>query len=390
MEEPDDPRLGAQVAPSSGSGFAATYSQATSKDILRLVRLSQRDAVVTFTGADGTCGQLQIAGGDVVGASLDGRRDVRLLPDVLAISGGQAHVTFDPEAPPDRPPNPPPPEAESGSPASLHSAALVRHSEGPRPWRVGVPRSARPSRAVWIVRVVLVAGALISLYRLLAPGKPARQEPIAPSEAASAAANAAPPAAVESGPPGGAARQRAQLPRVLRLDVTPAHAEIFVDGERFARGSLVLRLGDPHVAHVVRLQAPGYVPKELTFLGALPPERQVLDPLPVPEPPRPAPPVSRRPVDEVTVSTSTSVDRERGRRAPSAAELARLAAVSRGRLGAKAPPEAAPGPPEGTGGPGVSRSVRRAGFAFSAEEGDAGRLPRVDIIKNLPEVEIIQ
>jgi hypothetical protein len=125
-----------------------------------------------------------------------------------------------------------------------------------------------------------LAGAVVAFVVVVmvarGPGSPSR--PAAPEPAAPPTTAAAPAA-----------------PRTLRIDVsvTPKDAEIMLDGVREGRGSLVKEIAGDR-PHMLRVSAPGYEAKTMSFIDAPPPRAITLVKLPEaprrkPLPVRPAP-----------------------------------------------------------------------------------------------------
>jgi hypothetical protein len=67
----------------------------------------------------------------------------------------------------------------------------------------------------------------------------------------------------------------------LGLQVAPAEAEIWLDGQQVARGHFETVLARDGVVHELRVSASGHVPTKILFLDAPPPRELRLDPLPV-------------------------------------------------------------------------------------------------------------
>jgi hypothetical protein len=67
----------------------------------------------------------------------------------------------------------------------------------------------------------------------------------------------------------------------LGIQVTPAEAEIWLDGQQVARGHFETVLARDGVVHELRVSSSGHVPTKILFLDAPPPRELRLDPLPV-------------------------------------------------------------------------------------------------------------
>jgi hypothetical protein len=90
------------------------------------------------------------------------------------------------------------------------------------------------------------------------------------------AAASAPPALTAAEP---APRAPSRYP--LGIQVAPAEAEIWLDGQQVARGHFETVLARDGVVHELQVSASGHVPTRILFLDAPPPRELRLDPLPV-------------------------------------------------------------------------------------------------------------
>ncbi len=84
------------------------------------------------------------------------------------------------------------------------------------------------------------------------------------------------PSSVASEPP------RSSLRYAVSLQVQPAEAELWLDGQLVGQGRLDALLPRDGQVHELRLNAPGHVPAKLWFVDAPPPRQLQLDPLPEP------------------------------------------------------------------------------------------------------------
>ena len=363
MDDTQKPGASAPIV-RTGAGFAATYSKATALDLVRLVKLSGRSAVVTLTGNDGACGQIFLVDGNVVDASFNSKRDVRLVADVMAIDGGQAHVTFDPDVAP-----------VAGRPEKpkilSESTALVLRSDlqdADFPRVAVVPPSNR-RRLFFSLLAFAAAVALLWVWVLWSPSGLHVQEgggvaslPAEHNRAGESELSQLPEVKV-------AKLEPIRPPAELRLEVVPAEALILLDGELVGTGAAVVAIDEPERSHTVRLQALGYVPKELTFAGTLPPSHHELEPYALE-------------IEEASLSSNAELAQGDFSQEESSEKLRPAEAVGSGRA------------PRSPRAPRSRRQVAAPAKTASVAPRDEGRvgpvLPRIEIIESLPEVEVIQ
>lgn len=271
-------RVNESTSTSLSSGFTASYANVPPRQLLDLVLMSRRTAELTFTGSDGTKGRIRCVNGRVENVAIDGACDLRYLDEVLDISSENAQVSFSPM-----------------HPSTLGGALVGEPVSHNRPMglikveaeRVGTSEVRRKPPTVdgharGAALTALVVGLLLTAYILRMEFRP-KARPLTTnshwefeSKARKAFAE------------GSTARQIASVTEPLIpepildlvLEIEPPQANIWLDGTLVGQGQLNIPVDNLVVTHELRIEAKGFVPRHVTFLGTPPPRRVSLVPLP--------------------------------------------------------------------------------------------------------------
>lgn len=271
--EGDFPASQESSAPAFSSGFTADYANVPPRQLLDLVLMSRRTAEITLRGKDGTEGRLRCVEGQVVEAAIDGASDLRYVEEVLEILSDNAQVSFSPE-----------------HSSTLGEALVLDQAEGGEPAalvKLDPPNDKLPksrTRALAVDRgargasfVALVFGLLIAAYVSL------MEHRLEQERLATTSFQALKVTEPQSSPPQTASVVESLVPEpalYLELQTEPIHAGIWLDDVLIGHGQTSVTVDNVNSTHELRVEAEGFIPRHVAFLGTAPPQKITLVPLP--------------------------------------------------------------------------------------------------------------